>query len=406
MTKNQVEMLLERTFLFDPNVYMTVVMTLEGDVSEEEISEAVKKAYTQNSMTMSKAVLDENGNFFMEEMEETGCKVFVDKRDWQEIMRENERRPFHINEGELARTFIIPKGQETDIYFMVHHVTCDGHGVLLLAEDVLSNLQGKEVEYRTSTVMTKEQVIRRGDLNFLSRYGLKKLRESWGEQRQVYDFEDLYKTHEEFWKDRHTEIDFVEVVGSDLDALKEECKKYGVTVNSYLVAKLMEKYPGERVLGIPSSIRGESRSISCMISSVIFKAKYDTEKSFEQNLVKIDKLIKKNLNNERAVYHVPQFVALSDPTHLDAAYMQHVTGFENSCVDTMRSVLGLYGARRTELGVTNLGVISIPPDYDRFKVTRIIPVAPCIATAEKVFTISTYNGKMLIANAYIEKDVK
>ena len=41
MEKKRIELLLERTFLFDPNIYMTVVITIEGDVSEEELCEAV-----------------------------------------------------------------------------------------------------------------------------------------------------------------------------------------------------------------------------------------------------------------------------------------------------------------------------------------------------------------------------
>lgn len=398
---HKIEMLLERTFLFDPNVYMTVVMTLEGDVTTEEICAAVKKMYTQNSMTMSKAVLDEKGRFFMEEMEETGCKVIVDNRDWQEIMLENEKNPFHIEKGELVRTFVIPRGKEIDIYFMVHHVTCDGNGIFVMAEDVLSNLQGKEVEYRTSKVMTKKGVIRKGDLNFLQRLALRGLSMKWGKERKVFGWDDYFKTHEAFWKDRHTEIMFHEVDEVDMTSLKAECKKYGVTVNSYLVVKLMEKYPEYKVLGIPASIRGKDRSISCMITSVILTAEYDTTKSFEENLVVIDKQIREAVKDERQIYHVPQFVALSDPTLLDAGYMQHVLGFENEIADSMRRVLGLYGARRTELGVTNLGVISIPSDYDRFKITRIVPVAPCISTAENVYTVSTYNGKMLVAKSYI-----
>jgi hypothetical protein len=85
---------------------------------------------------MSKAVLDEKGNLFMEEMEETGCKVFVDSRNWQELLYENERKVFRINEGELARTFVIPKENGYDLFFMIHHITCDGNGILVFAEDV------------------------------------------------------------------------------------------------------------------------------------------------------------------------------------------------------------------------------------------------------------------------------
>ena len=64
--KERIELLLERSFLFDPNIYMTVVVTIEGDVSEEELCEAVRKTYTQNQTTMSKVVLDEQGKVYLE----------------------------------------------------------------------------------------------------------------------------------------------------------------------------------------------------------------------------------------------------------------------------------------------------------------------------------------------------
>ncbi len=404
MSKNKVELMLERTFLFDPNIYMTIVMTLKGDVQAEELCEAVKKAYTQNSTTMSKVVLDEKGALYMEEMEETGCKVFIDNRDWQEIMYENERKPFRIDEGELMRTFIIPKEKELDIFFMVHHVTCDGNGILVFAEDVLNNLQGKEVLYRTAKVMTKKEVIGKSALSFLERLGLKKLSEKWcKEEKAVFGWDTYYKMHEEFWKDQKTEIIFTEINGMELEEIKSTCKKLGVTVNSYIVTKLLKEYPGRQKLGIPTSIRGKERSISCMISSVITYDEYDFNMSFEENLLRVDKNLRKRITNIRHVKYIPEFVALSEGTLLDAAYVQNTIGYESDRADRMRQILGLYGKERNKLGITNLGVLSIPKHYDKFKITKIIPVAPCIATTEKVFTISTYNGRMLIADSNIVK---
>jgi len=402
MKNNKVELLLERTFLLDPNIYMAVVMTLEGDVKAEEVYEAVKKAYTQNAMTMSKAVLDENGIFYMEEMEETGCKVFIDNRNWQEIMYENERKVFRVDEGELVRTFVIPKENEIDIYFMVHHITCDGNGIFLLAEDVLSNLQGKEVAYRNSTVMTKEGVIKKGGLNLLEKIGLKKLSQKWcQEEREVFGFDTYYKIHEEFWKNRKTEISFTEIEGSELEKIKENCKKLGVTVNSYMVTKYMKDYSGRQKLAIPISIREDDRSISCMVSSVIAYAEYDSNASFEENLVKINKILVKEIKNPRSVYYIPQFIAYSDGTLIDASFVQQYLGYESERADRMRQILGLYGAGRTRLGVTNLGVVSIRGECDKFKIKKLIPVAPCVATSEKVVTISTFKGKMLIADSKI-----
>lgn len=406
MKKEKIELLLERSFLFDPNIYMTVVVTIEGDVSEDELCEAVKKTYTQNQTTMSKVVFDDQGKVYLEEMEETGCKVFVDKRDWVEILRESERKPFRLENGELVRTFIIPRGKQKDIYIMAHHLSGDGGAILILAEDIFNNLEGREVQYKPAKVITSEESMKRGNLNFLQKLGLKTLSQKWGDSKKIFGWDDYYKVHEKYWKNRCTEISFHEIEGSELEELKAECKKLGVTVNTYLVTKLMnEHYPKSKKLGIPISVRGEEKSISCLVSSATPHAQYDTNKEFVENLVIIDKAIKKDLKNDGEVYKIPQFIAISDPTLVYAAYINDVfKNMENAQVDRMADILGLQGGHdRVNLGITNLREITFATDYSRFKVTRVVPVAPLIATTEALFTISTFKGKMLIAETKVRK---
>ena len=123
-----------------------------------------------------------------------------------------------------------------------------------------------------------------------------------------------------------------------------------------------------------------------------------------ENIVNIDKAIKKDLKNDGEVYRIPQFVAISDPTLVYAAYINTVMKkVESTRADRMAEILGLYGDDRCDLGITNLREITFPTDYNRFKITKVIPVAPLIATTENLFTISTYNGKMLIAETKVRK---
>lgn len=405
MEKKKVELLLERSFLFDPNIYMTVVVTIEGKISQEEVYEAVQKTYTQNQMTMSKVVLQEDGKCYMEEMTESGCKVFVDKRDWLEILRENEKKPFRLEDGELLRTFILQREEETDIFLMAHHIAGDGGALLLLAEDIFNNLEGREVEYKATRTITKEESLAKGNLTFLEKIGLKKLSQKWQEEKQIFGWDDYYKVHEEYWKNRRSEISFHEIEGEKLESLKVECKKLGVTINSYLVTKLMRDfYPESKKLGIPISVRGESKSISCLVSSATPYCKYDTNQEFVENLAKIDKAIKKDVKNEGVIYRIPQFIAISDASLIDAAYLHNVyRNSKSNCVDRMATILGLYGDKRVNLGITNIREITFSGNYKRFKIKNVIPVAPLIATTENIFTISTYNGKMLIAETKVRK---
>lgn len=372
-------------------------------MSVEEIREAVQKTYTQNQTTMSKFVLDEKGNLYLEEMPETGCKVIVDDRDWQEIMYENERKTFRINEGELVRTFIIPKGEKKDIYIMAHHLMCDGFGLFILVEDIVSNLQGKEVAYKPTKVLTKKEVIRSGDLTFKQRLGLKGLNQKWKKERQVFGWDDYYKIHEEYWKNKRTNLVMKEIESSELETIKKECKDMGITVNSYLFTKLLQENPECKNIGAPLSLRGEERSIANFVGSVTACYSYDASKSFEENAKVVDELLRKQLQSEKVRYHSAQFFAIADPTLIDAALMYLILGYENRLAEVMAHIIGYIGDTYTDLGVTNLKEITILSNYDRFKITNFIPVAPCILTSEIVVSISTYQGKMLIVDGRVKE---
>ncbi|MBD5544748.1 MAG: hypothetical protein HDR01_11060 [Lachnospiraceae bacterium] len=90
--KNQI--LSERVNLFEPNVYIQFLVQIEGNVSPEALKNAVEKAYTVNEATMSKIVLEENGEAYYEKMRRSGCKAIIREGDFQEIIRENEKLPF------------------------------------------------------------------------------------------------------------------------------------------------------------------------------------------------------------------------------------------------------------------------------------------------------------------------
>ena len=217
-------------FLLDPSVYISLVATLKGDISTEEIQQAVKKAYTQNETTMSKIVL-EDGNAYFEKMNETGCKVFVDTRDWRDIMHENEKDTFRIHEGELFRIFILPDAakQEYTLFLMAHHIIGDGKSLLLMLEDILANLSGKDVEYRplnnNGATLPPENL----RSPFIIRSYLKMLNRMWKKQEKVFGWEDYFYIHNRFWKNRKSDIR-VETREKDvLEKIKTRCKELGIT---------------------------------------------------------------------------------------------------------------------------------------------------------------------------------
>ena len=80
----------ERPNLFEPNVYISMVVTFSSTVSQKELEQAVKAACAHNEAAMSKIVLEGSGEAYYETMEQSGCKVFLEQRDWKELLKESE----------------------------------------------------------------------------------------------------------------------------------------------------------------------------------------------------------------------------------------------------------------------------------------------------------------------------
>ena len=403
MKPNRIKLMAERFFLFDPSIYMNVIFTIDGQVPADTLRAAIEKTFTQNQTTMSKAVLDEKGNLYLEEMGHTGCHTYVDGRDWQEIRREQERIPFRINEGEFLRAFITPREKGTDIYLMAHHMMADGSGLLILVDDIMNNLAGFEVTYKPTEVMRRRDVIRKGDLPLKTRMMLRLLNWSWAKEKRVLTWEDYYHIHETYWKDKSTYFEFTTIEAEELEALKQECKELGITVNSYLVAKIMKNYPEDHILGVPVSLRGKSSSISNMITSLMLEYQYDTDKSLAENALRAHQIIREGLASEPMRYHIPQFVAILDPTLMDAAVAYYVLGFDNEAARKASYIIGYTSKLGTDVGITNLGVLDVKQQYGDYRITNMIGIPPHVSATRRVISIYTYNGKMTITDTKVKR---
>ncbi len=403
MKNKRLDLIMERYFLFEPNVYMNIIFTVDGGASPEKLEEAVWKSYTKNQATMSKAVLDEKGNLYLEEMEQSGCKVFVDSRDWQDILREQERIPFKINEGEFLRAFIIPKGECSDVYLMAHHMMCDGTGLFFLLEDIMNHLIGNEVEYKPTLLLKKGKARRKGDLVFKQRVLLSLVNLKWRKEKKIFTWEDYYKIHEMYWKNRSTKVDFRVIEGRELENLLKECKELKVTVNSYLLAKTLKDYPKAHILGVPVSLRTNEKSVCNLVSNLRVSFDYDESKSYQENAVALEQVVRPKVNSEPARYNTSQFLAIMEPTLLDAALMYHYMGYENEMAKITAELIGYSGERFTDLGMTNMKVVDIPTQYGEYKISNIVGCPPSVSAAGKVMGAFTFNGKMTIIDITVEE---
>ena len=268
----------------------------------------------------------------------------------------------------------------------------------------MNNLAGNEVKYKPALVLKKGKARRKGDLVFKQRFLLSLVNRKWRKEKKIFTWEDYYKIHETYWKNRSTKVDFTVIEGEELENLMKECKELKVTVNSYLLAKTLKDSPKARILGIPVSLRTDERSVCNLVSNLRVSFDYDRSKSYQENAVALEQVVRPKLKSEPARYNTSQFLAIMEPTLLDAALMYHYMGYENEMAKITAGLIGYHGEKYTDLGMTNMKVVDIPTQYGDYKISNIIGCPPSVSAADKVMGVFTFDGKMTIIDITVEEN--
>lgn len=388
-------------FLLEPSIYISMLVSLDGEITTKELTEAVEKVYTQNETTMSKIVLD-NGKVFFQKLPQTGCKVFVEQRSWREIMHESEKNTFRINEGELVRSYIIPENQGCSLLVMAHHIMGDGMALIMLLQDILCNLTGKEVEYRPLNREGIEQVPSDLKLPFFESIGIKNLNTMWEKNSRIFTWQDYYDIHEKFWSLRESDIQFEVIEKEEINEIKAVCKKQDITVNSYMVAKLLQRNPEYANFCCPISLRGNNQSISNRVALLKMPYKYNKKKTFLENAKEVHKIIRSHIEDRNKKYYISMMLGKLAPTLLDSALMYTYGGYDNPVSKLIAAIMGYVGDRKTHLSVTNLQKVDLKTDYERFQLKGIAFMAACMSATKDVACISTFQDKMTISYCNIK----
>ena len=390
------------SFLFEPNVYMCSLASLEGDITAEEIEEAVKRAYTQNETTMSKVILEE-GKVYFQNMPQTGCSVFRDNRGWQEIRKECEKKAFRINEGELFRTYIIEEEKGYTLMMMVHHIAADGKAMLIVLEDILNNLAGREVEFKPLTSEGSELIPTDKEVSFPIMFLIRYLNRLWKKTGCMFGWEDYYEIHKRFWEVWESEVRFENIGKEELEQVKEECKEKGITVNSYMMAKILKKHPEYHNVCFPISLRRANRSITNRVLLVKTDFKYNVKRTFWKNAGKLHNITREFIENKDKKYDMALRVRWMDTGLLDSCLMYTFCGYQNKVSKLLAELIGYSGKRKTHLTVTNLKNIEVDKDYGRFQVKSVAAIAPTMSAGNNVICIGSFDGKMTIAYTKMKK---
>lgn len=389
--------LTERVNLFEPNVYIKFIVKIKGITKPEKLADAVKKAFTVNEAAMSKIVLEESGAAYYEQVEESGCKVTIAQGEVFEIIRENERKPFELERGELMRVFIIPSGSNAQLLVMAHHLAGDGKSIVYFLEDVMRILSGETRQFKPMRIVTKEDFPAGEKLPPYVRLFVNVMNKKWTKSGKNFTWEDYYLVHRKYWESHNSHIEQKTVSGEELNKLKDDAKKIGVSVNSYIVTALLREVGKESEVGIPVNVREQNHSMANWVTGIRINYQYAKKKSFGENAKKVHQEIYKKLESLCIKYFVFLFLAELEPSLIDSVLLYVHGCYRNKLSEKLAKAMGYLGEKKRDLGVTNLGEIGVPRKYGEYEIEEVAFIPPAVSYVKKGFGVITVGETMVFA---------
>ena len=382
----------ERVDLFDVNIIITMVVRLEKQVSSEELSAAFDKAIRVHEVLNSKVIIEETGEAFYTDNDTPRSSFNVTQMSLFELITQNEKIRFRIEEGEWIRGFDSPEG----LVFMMHHLGGDGKSLLYFIETFMSALAGGTPAYVPFRNLTLDNLPADSKIPFFYEPIVRSWNRKWLKVKKVFTFEDLDKAHESFWKNHRTKTEITRYEGADLKQLIQSAKDADVTLTSYLIAEMSKDIPGKTDAGLAVDGRTDgNRSMGNQATGISVEFSYDAGKSVADNARTVQKLMKKKLSNDRYRYFVLQFMGRLDDTLKDALNLEHAGYFHSSISSYLAELLG-YGSKARDISVTNLTRADIPLEYGDHRITEIIFIPPVVSYAKNVIGIVTAGDVMYV----------
>ena len=380
----------ERGDIFDVNMMIVMQVTVSGRAEEHELSEAFRAAVGSFEILNCKVVIDESGDAFYDKC--TGHENSITFRDFDlgELVREQERRRFRLEDGEFLRCFVSFAGtDEMRIGFCMHHLGGDGKSLCYFIEAFLKCLNGEECEYRRMILLNSETLPQEPKLPFWASWLIKSYNRKWRKERRVFGFDDMEAAYQKFWQNHSTSVRNEVTSAAALRGRLDECKAAHIGFTSYTIAEMIKDMPGEQDIGLAVDGRLDgNRTMSNQATGISVKHRYDRRKNLVRNAAEIDGNMKKKLRDIGYKYFVLRFMSGFDPTLTDAVDLEAAGYFHSTVSAKLAELLG-YGQKKKDISITNLTRLDIPVEYGKFRLTDLIFVPPVVSYGKNIIGMVT-----------------
>ena len=396
------KLMTERAHLMCPNMFFGIQFKIDQAFIGAKFEDSLRNLSRIHPTTLMNVTFDKDNNAFLTATDKSILDfTLTSSLDYKKIFNNISKSSWNTTKESLLRIYVCCNDNSFSVLFVTHHILCDGRGLLTLVKD-FANLYAKS---KLSDAPRKAIIpILIGDDNklpkesalpFVSKVITKDANKRFTKENHKVNYEDYLKFEKEFGNknlisysdDKHT-TDYTKKIIS-------LCKENAISVNDYLVAKMMQEENNGELL-IASDIRSKlSNYVPDSVGN--FATAYTIKvKKVDSDIIKLAKNInatnKKIASTPSKEMLVLSFYMLLDKELLDAIAISTLGSFKSESGNFVGSNMFGYKSR-SNISITNLG------KFQSDVISEAFFIPPASPANKKTWGVLTLNDTMTIIKA-------
>ncbi len=391
----------ERAHYMCPNMHFGIVAEIGAEFDANRIIESIGVLKSAHPL-MRSLIAEEQGSsrIYYEEYPELEIPVTIKKAndDWQTDYEAVSSVGWNVQKEALLKVFAYPSECGTRVLFITHHLLCDGRGLLQLVQE-FADLYVNDVKPHPvdeKLMESFDDLPSGSDLGFISKVLIKYANKKWRKEGHKVSYEDYLKFEREHDSKQDIKREIRNIDEEELDTLLDLCRESGVSLNDYLVVKMMIDEGTDKVV-IASDIRNEIKNYKkgalgnyATAFGVVVKKK----RSEIMELAKaVDHEVKSIISKPDKEMLVLSCYFNMDPELLDAIAISTLGGFESKAGRFVGSKMFGYEKRDGHC-ITNLG------REESSVISEAVFIPPASPANRKAWGVLTINKKMRICSIH------
>ena len=396
----------ERAHLMCPHMNFGIVMSVRVPYKEKQIRKTLEQLSAAHPFLNALLDYEQNKNaYYYRVTDQPTAELKLKDREVPdagdpEMLREYmdlTSRDWDLFAEGMLKIVAWPMKEGTCFLLVFHHLLADGRGALGMARELADcYAAGKPPRFAEEKLIASvDEFPKDSRMPFISRFMINRANKNQVKERKLLSYPEYHAFADAFLKNDRVSYSVSRTGAEEMEKLLKTCKENSVTLNDYLLAKMMIEDRTEKVI-MACDLRGR---LGCYSEgalgnySTAFSVKVKGTETDPYELAKaVHKQVQRKINRPQDLYLVLQCYANLDPAVLDAAFMACRGNYPSKPGKFVGSMFFGFDAPKG-YSITNLGRIN--NEY----ITAAYFLPPASPAVRKTQGVLTVNGQMAICTS-------